>query len=161
MKKENILLILWIVFGFIFITAIDSILYFIINLIYIGLAELGISYKIMTIIVPITTLILYLLTASIMINRIKIKSKISGIYLTEFPKKLIIILGVIAFALPPITNKLSGLYAENITENTNIGMSEYLTFYGWFHTSIGVSQLLILAILVIISLIKLKNLNNN
>ena len=161
MKKENILLILWIIFGFIFITGIDSILYFIIHLIYIGLAELGISYKIMTIVVPITTLILYLFTALILTNRIKIKSKTSGIYLTEFPKKLIILLGVISFALPPITNKLSGLYTENISENSNVGMSEFLTFYGWFHTSFGVSQLLILGILVIISLVKLRNLNDH
>ena len=48
MNKENILLILWVIFGFVFVIAIESILYFLIHLLYFGLAELGISYNIMT-----------------------------------------------------------------------------------------------------------------
>jgi hypothetical protein len=161
MNKENTLLVLWIIFGFIFITAIDSILYFSIHLIYFGLAELGVSYTIMTVLIPSITLILYVLTAFVLINRIKIKSNIAGIYLTEFPKKWMIILGIIAFALAPITDKLSGMYAENNSESIHVGTSEWLTFYGWFYIGLGVSQLLVLGILVVMFFVELKNLNNN
>jgi hypothetical protein len=161
MSKENTLLVLWIIFGFIFITAIDAILYFSVHLIYFGMAELGISYTTMTVLIPMTTLTLYVLTTLVLIKKIKIKSSISGIYLTEFPKNWMIILGIIAFALAPITNKLSGLYAENSSENIHVEMSEWLSFYGWFHVGFGVSQLLVLGILVGIFFVKLRHLNNN
>ena len=159
MTKENILLVLWIVFGFLFVTAIDSILYFTIHLIYFGFSELEISYKIMEVVIPIITLILYGLTAIVLIKRVKLKSKISGIYLIEFPKNITILLGVIAFTLPPITNKLSGLYAENISGNENIDMPEYLNFYGLFNTGFGISQLAVLLVLLIVFLTRLKRLN--
>ena len=160
MNQKNILLVLWIIFGFVFITAIDSILYFILHLIYFGLAELGVSYKIMTVMIPITTLLLYILTTFILLVKIKTKSKTSGIYLIEFPKKLMIIMGVIAFSFGPITNKLSGIYAEYIYEGTQIEVKDHLSFYGWFHFSFGAAQLLVLVILVGAALFKLKKLNN-
>jgi len=161
MRNENILLILWIIFGFLFITAIDSILYLIIHLIYFGLSELRVSFNLMRVIIPITTLILYGLTTFVLLKRINVKSKISGIYLTEFPKKLTIILGVIAFGLSPVTEKLRALYAENISENKNIEMAEYMDFYGWFYTGLGISQLLVMLTLLIFFLTKLETVNKN
>jgi hypothetical protein len=158
MNKENILLVLWIIFGFIFITAIDSILYFIIHLLYFGLAELGISYNIMTYSFPVITLILYSLTAFYLLKRIKTKSKASGIYLTEFPKKLIIILSVVIIILTPLTNKLSGIYAESISESTLLEMGEYLKFYGWFNLGFVISQILVFITMVGFLLIKLNEL---
>ena len=160
MNRKNTLLVLWIIFGFIFITAIDSILYFIVHLIYFGLANLGTSYKIMTYLIPFTTLILYLLTTYLLITKIKTKSKTSGIYITEFPKKTLMILGIIAFVLSPITNKLSGIYSENVFDNTIVNSSDFLVFYGWLHTGFGLSQLLVLLILIIIMLTKLKSFDN-
>ena len=74
MNKENILLILWVIFGFVFVIAIESILYFLIHLLYFGLAELGISYNIMTYVFPIITLIFYALTALFLLKIIKTKS---------------------------------------------------------------------------------------
>ena len=109
MNKENILLILWLIYGFVFVVAINSILYFLIHLLYFGLAEIGISYNIMTYIFPIITLILYSLTAIFLLKRIKTKSKMSGIYLTEFPKNQMIILTAVFLILTPLTNKLSGI----------------------------------------------------
>jgi len=161
MNKENILLLLWIIFGFVFILAIESILYFIIHLIYFGLAELRVSYRMMTFIIPLLTFILYILTTYAIINRIKTKSKTSIIYLTEFPKKLIIILSIIILTLTPLTNKLSGLYAENISVNTLFEKGEYLIFYGWLDLSFVISPALILIALVVFSLKKLNNLNKS
>ena len=161
MNKENTLLVLWIIFGFVFITAIDSILVFVIHLIYFGLVTLEVSFESLSIILPITTLILYLLTTAVLIKRLNIKSKISGIYLTEFPKKAIVILGIIAFALSPITNKLSGLFAEYMAENTEATTKGYLSFYGWFYMGFSISQLVVLGILVIVMLIELKKFNKN
>jgi len=161
MNKENILLLLWIIFGFVFILAIESILYFVIHLIYFGFAELGVSYRMMTFIIPLITFILYILTTYAIINRIKTKSKTSAIYLTEFPKKLIIFLSIIILTLTPLTNKLSGLYAENLSVNTLLEKGEYLIFYGWLDLSFVISPALILIALVVFSLKKLNNLNKN
>ena len=157
MRKENILLLLWIIFGFVFILAVDSILYLIIHLIYFGLAELGISYKIMTFIIPFITLILYILTTYAIIKRLKLKLKTSVIYLTEFPKRLIVILAIIIVILTPLTTKLTGLYEENISVNTLLEQGEYLIFYGWLNLGFAISQSLILIALVVISLKKLNN----
>lgn len=163
MNKENILLILWVIFGFVFVIAIESILYFLIHLLYFGLAELGISYNIMTYVFPIITLIFYALTALFLLKIIKTKSRLkaSGIYLTEFPKKLLIILTLVVFILTPLTNKLSGMYAESASENTLLEMGEYLRFYGWFNLGFAISQTLVLIAMVGFSLIKLKEINKN
>jgi|TARA_B110000238_G_scaffold199322_1_gene246132 hypothetical protein len=161
MTKENILLVLWIIFGFIFITAIDSILYFLIHLLYFGLAELGFPYSIMTYVFPVITLILYSLTASFLLKKLKTKSTASGIYLTEFPKKLIIILSAVILILTPLTNKLSGIYAESIAGSTLLEMGEYLTFYGWFNLGFVISQIIVFISIVWILLIKLNELKNN
>lgn len=75
MNKENVLLILWIIFGFVSVIAVVSILYFLIHLLYFGFAELGISYIIMTYIFPVITLILYSITAILLFNRIKKNQK--------------------------------------------------------------------------------------
>lgn len=159
MNKENILLVLWIIFGFVFVIAVESILYFLIHLLYFGLAELGVSYNIMTYVFPIITLTLYSLTALFLLNRIKTKSKASGIYLTKFPKKLIIILTTVILILTPLTNKLSGIYAESISENTLLEMEEYLMFHGWFNLGFVISQTLVLVAMVWFSLIKLKEIH--
>ncbi len=161
MNKENILLVLWIIFGFVFVLAIESILYFVIHLLYFGFAELGVSYNVMTYVFPIITLILYSITTFFLLKRIKTKSKASGIYLTEFPKNLIIILALIILILTPLTNKLSGIYAQSVSENTLLEMGEYLMFYGWFNLGFAISQTLVLIILVWFLLNKLKEIKNN
>jgi len=159
MSQENLLLVLWIIFGFVFIVAIDAILYFVIHLLYFGLAELGISYNIMTYAFPIITLILYSLTAFFLLKRIKTKSNASGIYLTEFPKNLLIGLSLVIFILTPLTNELAGIYADSTTENTLVERGEYLIFYGWFNLGFAISQTLVLITMVVFSLMKLKELN--
>ena len=160
MNKENVLLILWIIFGFIFISGIDAILHFIVYLIYFAKSELGLSYGIMKFSMPIITLILYVLTTFLILKKIKLNSNSSGIYLTEFPKKLFIGLALIAIFLNPITNKLSGLYAEHSTAMENIDTSDFLQIYGWMTLGIEFSRWLILIILTIIFIKKLKGIGN-
>tara|TARA_R100000750_G_C2310309_1_gene82235 strand:+ start:199 stop:687 length:489 start_codon:yes stop_codon:yes gene_type:complete len=160
MNKENVLLILWIIFGFIFITGIDAILHFIVYLIYFAKSELGLSYGIMKFSMPIITLILYVLTTFLILKKIKLNSNSSGIYLTEFPKKLFIGLALIAIFLNPITNKLSGLYAEHSTAMENIDTSDFLQVYGWMTLGIEFSRWLILIILTIIFIKKLNGIGN-
>ena len=154
---------MWVIFGFVFVIAIESILYFLIHLLYFGLAELGISYNIMTYVFPIITLIFYALTALFLLKIIKTKSRLkaSEIYLTEFPKKLLIIMTLVVFILTPLTNKLSGMYAESASENTLLEMGEYLRFYGWFNLGFAISQTLVLIAMVGFSLMKLKEINKN
>lgn len=160
MSKENILLVLWIIFGFIFITAIDSILYFITYLIYFTKSEFGLSYKIMSFSMPIFTLILYTLTTFFIFKKTKVKSNSNGIYLTKFPKKLFLGLSLIALLLKPITYKLSELYGQHSTTMENIDPFDFLQVYGWMTFGINFSRWLILIILIIIFLKKLNLIEN-
>jgi len=160
MNKENVLLILWIIFGFIFISGIDSILYFVVYLIYFAKSELGLSYGIMKFSMPIITLILYALTTFMILKKIKWKSTSSGIYLTKFPKKIFIAFVLIALTLNPITHKLSGLYAEHSTRMENIETSEFLQVYGWMTSGIYFSRWLILIVLSILFIKKLNGIEN-
>ena len=109
---------------------------------------------------PIITLILYVLTTFLILKKIKLNSNSSGIYLTEFPKKLFIGLALIAIFLNPITNKLSGLYAEHSTAMENIDTSDFLQVYGWMTLGIEFSRWLILIILTIIFIKKLNGIGN-
>ncbi|WP_412559697.1 hypothetical protein [Winogradskyella sp. MIT101101] len=161
MRKENILLILWIIFGFIFIVAIESILYFLINLLYFGLAELGVSYNIMTYVFPIITLVLYSLTAFFLLERVKIKSIKFGVEPSKFPKKLLIILGITILVLTPLTEKLSGIYSESAMDDTQFRIGEYFLFYGWFNLGFAISQTLVLIIIVVYLFKKLKEIKDN
>ena len=133
MKRENILLVLWIVFGFLLLTAINSMLYFLVNLIYFGLYELGVSYSTLKIVIPISTLILYGLTMYIVLKRVDISSKISGIYLMKFPIILAVILGVIAFALKPITKELENYHRAYSGASEDWYSQDYLEFYNWLN----------------------------
>jgi hypothetical protein len=156
MNKENILLVLWIVFGFVFISGIDSILYFITYLVFFTKSELGLSYEIMNFSMPIFTLILYILTTFLIYKRFKLNSNTKGIYLTKFPKKIFIGLALIAMFLNPITSKLSGLYAEHSTPIEYTNYSDLLVVNGWMNMGIGFSRWLVLIILTILFLKKLK-----
>lgn len=131
MRKENTLFLLWIIFGFVFINAIDSILYFFTYLVYFGTSEIGIPYSILNFIIPLITFTSYILTTTILLKKLKTNSKSTGIYLTEFPKKVFIILILISMFLKPITNKLSGLFSEYYVVNHSGDAIEIITFYGW------------------------------
>ncbi|MFI0428085.1 hypothetical protein [Mariniflexile sp. HMF6888] len=159
MTKQNVLLILWIIYGFIFISAVDAILYFIIHLIYFSFVLMGMSFTLMMVWVPIITFVLYVLTTMYLLYNISTKSNNQGIYLTKFPKKWAIGLGIISFALSPLTNKLSGFFSEKYISNLEMDMTDFYSFYGWFYIGFGVSQILIVISLFIFFIIKLKSTN--
>ena len=158
MDKEKTLIVLWIIFGFVFVTAVDCIIYFVIHLLYFGLAELKVSYDVMTYIFPVLTFVVYSLIAILVVNKINRNSNQYVLQFDEFPKNLLIVLSIVILILYPLTNKLSGLYAEYSSGNTLIEMGEYLTFYGWFNIGFTISQILVLIGLATYSIIKLKNL---
>lgn len=150
MKKENTLLILWLIFGFVFIKAVDSVLFLFTNLAYFGASVIGIPYKILRVIIPVITLVSYVSTAFLLLKKLKLESRLVGIYLTEFPKHLLIKLFLIAIFLNPITNKLSGLFAEHFTINQSGNINDYIDFYGWMIAGIGISRAVVLVGLTII-----------
>ena len=141
MKKENILLAFWVLFGYLFISAITSIIYFMLHLIFFGLNELGVSIEIMKFILPTSTFILYGIVAVILIKQVDFHSKISKIYLTKFPRKLIITSAIIAFTLSPITNLLIGIYAGILFSST-------------------VAQIAVITVVLIMFFIRLRNFEN-
>jgi hypothetical protein len=154
MKKENILLILWIIFGFIFISGIDSILYLITFLIYFVKSELGLPYTVIAFSMPIITLTLYILTTLLIFK--KVKSKSNEIILTKFPKKVLIYFSLIALTLYPIANKLSGLYPAYSTKFESIEPSEFLMVHGWMIFGVHFSRWVIIITLIIVLLRKYK-----
>ncbi|MDO7138172.1 hypothetical protein [Algibacter lectus] len=161
MKKNDVLLVLWVIFGFVFVTAVDTILNFIIHLLYFSLVELGVSFLILTYLLPSITLVTYLFTACFVVGKINRKSLKLELYKREFPKLLLVVLSLIIFILGPLTNWLSGLYSESISKSHHGDIQSFLVFYGWFTAGFGISQMISLISLVIYLLIKLKDLNNN
>lgn len=153
MHKKNTLLVLWIIYGFIFINAINSILYFIVHIFYFVGLQVQLNYKLLLWIIPILTLILYLSTTFFILKNIKTKSVISGIYLIKFPIKSVIIFGIIGMFLNPFTNKLQGLFYEYrydfIISDNYLSTEEWLASSGMLYFGIGISQWLVLIVLLI------------
>lgn len=150
MRKENILLILWVIFGFVFVKSIDSILFLFTHLVYFGTSKIGIPYNILRFIIPIVTFSSYVLATTLILKKLKTSSKSDGIYLTEFPKRTFIILVLIAIFLSPITNKLSGLFAEYNATTQSENATDFIDFYGWMYFGIGFSRWIILIFLAYI-----------
>ncbi|NIK92573.1 hypothetical protein GZ212_10470 [Mangrovimonas sp. CR14] len=160
MNKENTLLVLWILFGFMFISAIDSFLRLLTFSIYVLKSELGLSYKILTFSMPLVTLTLYSLITFFILR--KLKSDVSGIYLTKFPKILFIGSFLVTLLLNPLTNRLSRLYSERLTSIKNANVYDVLEVHEWMSFGIGFSRWIILIILAFIFLNKLnKTINKN
>jgi len=140
MKEENRLLILWTIFGFVFIKSIDSILYFLSNLFVTIEIKLNVPFHILKYSFAIVTVLLYLLTVLIIIKKLKITSELSKIYLTQFPKRIFLILAVIAVVLPGLTNYLTGTYTfqflEEYIEINNLTNSDYISIYGFVKSTL-------------------------
>jgi hypothetical protein len=156
MRKENLLVMLWMLFGYFFIESIDAILNFIVHLIYFVIPKLNFSLKTMTILVPILTLALYVTTAFILIRRFNSKQFFIGDFPTEFPKKLFVGIVLIPILLNPITSKLSGLYGEYSINMVNYSTRDFLQFYGWMTSGVYISKWVVLIILAFVFLKKIN-----
>lgn len=131
MNKNRTLLILWIIYGFVFIKGIDSLLYLFIHLVYFGTSSLGLSYPVLTFIIPAITLVSYFATVLILILKINISSDTSGVLLTEFPKRQFLLLMLAAIAVLPLTNKLTELYSEYMGGYERENVSDFIAFHSW------------------------------
>jgi hypothetical protein len=154
MASQKTLLILWIIYGFVFIEAVDSVLFLLSHLTYFATVRLGVTFSILIFVLPIITISLYLATAYMLVQRMRIEPLVHGRPPMEFPKRLFIALLVIAIIIKPITNKLSGLFAEFNWEILNATPNEYLEFYGWFYFGIGFARWTSLIILALICMKK-------
>ncbi len=152
MRKENTLLILWVIFGFVFIRAFDSVLFLFTHIVYFGTSKIGIPYYVLKYFIPIFTFLSYISATSLTLRRLKMNSKSNGIYLTEFPKQIVTPLILIAIFLQPITNKLAGLFAEYNSTAQSENATDFIDFYGWMYFGIGFSRWTVLIVLVYIYL---------
>lgn len=117
--------------------AIDSLLS---HIIYFTEFNLNFSNDLILYSVPIITFICYLLTTIIIIKRIKIKSELNGIFLTDFPIKWFIILTVITLFIIPITNWLNGFHSRQVAEIGKIGNVSYFFYIQtWLESGIMLS----------------------
>jgi hypothetical protein len=140
MNMEKTLLILWIIFGFVFVQAIDSVLFLTTHLMHFGAVYVGISYPILNFIIPALTTLSYLVMVIFILKKIKIKSGIRGILLTGFPKKKFYILLTLALVLNPITNKLNTVFSEWVTGTQDGNAVDFLAFHGWMYLGIGLAR---------------------
>ncbi|MFT6417667.1 MAG: hypothetical protein ACJARZ_003035, partial [Dokdonia sp.] len=104
MTNQKTLLILWIIYGFVFIQAVDSVLFFLSHLAYFATVGLGVPYSILNFVLPCITISLYLATAYLFLKKAGTESQESGILFTKFPKRQLIILFVLAITVIPLTN---------------------------------------------------------
>jgi hypothetical protein len=155
MKRQNHLLILWIIFGFIYISAIETVLHYLNFGIFYASVALNMPYSVLEYALPSFPILSYGLTTYFILKHIKTKSGYDGIYLTNFPKRTFVIAAIAFLALPPIFNRLSALVSVNGYDYyTNI---EWLNLYAYTSSAIGISQWFVLIILTIVFLRKLNN----
>ena len=167
MKEQNRLLILWVVFGFILIHTIDSLLYFSANLIVFLELKFNTPLKIINYSYPTMVTFLYIGTAMILLRKIKMNSEIDGIYLKDFPKRTFIILAITGAILPLLTNRFNGVVVfdawESYSNLNNLGRDQYLEFIGGKNTTLGLNRIVIYISLVIgyVYLNRIKTIANN
>jgi hypothetical protein len=167
MKQQNRLLILWVIFGFILIHTLDSILYFSANLIVFLELKINAPLRIINYSYPIVVSILYLGTALILLRKIKLNSEIDGIYLKDFPKRTFIFLAIIGAILPLLTNYFNGIVIsdawETYSNKNNLGTDQYLEFIGSKVSSLGFNRIAIYIAVIIgfLYLNKRKTIANN
>lgn len=150
MNEEKQLRIIWIVFGFIFITAVDSILYLLVHLIYFAMSELGLSHMALIVLIPLLTLLLYVLTAYLIYKRSTSRTNNQIKKQLDSPKKsTLILLLATSILLPIATNYLDGLYATNLDWN-NIEARDYLASYGWKSLGIQASRWIVIGSIIIV-----------
>jgi len=160
MNTQKTLLVLWIIFGFVFVQAIDSILSFLIHFLFLGVVTLKISFAYLHILIPVITVAFYFSAVLLALKCLRINSDTSGILLTRFPKRRFIILLLLAIALHPIENKLSdifGLWNVGWEDQTQM---EFIELYGFMIMGIGVARWISLIALVVIYLQKYKGQGN-
>jgi len=133
MRIENKYLVIWIIFGFTLVKALDTVVYFFNHLIfYFGLwLNLG-KETIQFSFYPIN-IFLYVLMFYLILKYWLAKLNNVGIVNIDFPKVLFVILVLIVVGFSPLFNKLIGLYSFQILENyrllNNLGFSDVNTFY--------------------------------
>lgn len=159
MNKENTLLVLWIIFGFVFVMAVDSLLFVLSHIIYFTEFNFNFSKDLMLYSIPILIFISYLFTTIILVKRIKIKSELSGIFLMDFPIKSFVIYTIIAFFGIPITNWLNGLHSNHVTEIGEISnVFDFFYIQTWLVFGINLSRWAMIIGLALIFITRYKKL---
>ena len=165
MDSKNKSLIFWGIYSFVFIRAIDSILYFIINILFFVGIQSKLASDLLVYLIPIISLILYTITTIIVLRKLNIKALRREVYPNNFNITLFILLVVIGITLNPLVNKLSGYYIENqyetvISENY-LTIGQWLHLNGWMDFVIEVSRWIIIIILGVLYWKKNKKTNHN
>ncbi|WP_396600306.1 hypothetical protein [Algibacter sp. R77976] len=157
MKKENLLLVLWIIFGFTFIQAVDSILNLIIILIHIFQVHFGFKPLFINIFTPIISFFLYIGTSIFLLKKLKYNSISQGIYLTRFPKNKFIILLLIAIISTWIMKFGTDICWPYLIDK-DYEIKVYYETCPWRNLSLIISKFITIILLFVIFFRKLKSL---
>lgn len=157
MSKENNLFILWVIFGYVFVTAINEVLAFVSDMAMYGLVYLELSYDILKYLLPIGIVIMYILTTILIIRRINIKSKTDGIYFTKFPTKSFIVAALVTSFLYFIGNRIGAFFGEAAVDLKSMDSLDWIKLYGGSIAARGYSKWIIFVSLTVVYLRKLNN----
>jgi len=156
MHKKN--LVLWLIFGFVLVTALSSIVDFLTHLIYFGNSELGIPNNIMKFTIPLSSLGLYAIATLILLKWVNNIPDLSALSNDQVPKRIFIAFTTIAILLPLATNKIWAVYDVYIQESIEYSSTnslDFLELYGWMNAGPYLSQWLTI---IVIAAVYYKNL---
>lgn len=140
MKKQLFPLALWMFFGFVLISAVDSLLSFIINTYFYFGIWMVFSADFLKYSIPILSVLVYTLTIVLVlkyVNQIAINFELNK---TEFPKIVYITAAIIAIFLNPARNKLTGLISEKLAATEHYETLEFYRFFGITQSSIAICR---------------------
>ena len=104
MKNDKTLLILWIIFGFLFIYSLDLVLKIVVDFIYFGVCLVGLSYQVMQVVLPIIILIVFGITTLLILK--KITKPETSFDFNNFPKVFSYVLIILPYPLGITSNFL-------------------------------------------------------
>ena len=115
MKNDKTLLILWIIFGFLFIYSLDLVLKTLVDFIYFSVCLVGLSYRAMQFVIPVITLIVYGVSTFILLR--KITNKEFCFDFNNFPKVFSYVLIILPYPLAITSNFLLDLSRVPLKRN--------------------------------------------
>jgi hypothetical protein len=162
MNEQKKLLILWIVFGFVFIKSIDSALYLISELFLSVELIFNVPVDILIYSHPTIIIVIHLTTLFFIVKSLNINSEIKEGFLIQFPKWKFILLSITAITLIPITNYFKAYYISPLwmkyMDIHNLTRIEYLSSYSLLSASYTLLDFVIYLWLIVSFFILIKKL---
>jgi len=146
-SKQNTLMALWILVGFVFIHALDALLYLVCHLIYFLLLSAKLPHSALISLLLISAASFYLIGAFVLIKKVELTFFLEDNSFKPISTQRFILLFILSIFLKPITNRLAGLFGQyNYDLFTDF---DFLTIQGMLYFGISLGQVFALIVLAI------------